>query len=97
MRRHAKTDDNQTEIVKALRAHGCSVVSLADVGGGVPDLLVGKYGRNYLLEVKDGRKPPSKRTLTADQIQWHARWKGHACIVHDIEGALAAVGIQVEG
>lgn len=41
MRRAARTDANQTAIVEALRKCGASVQSLAAVGKGVPDLLVG--------------------------------------------------------
>ena len=39
--RAARVDQNHVEIVKALRDHGAFVVSLATVGKGVPDLLVG--------------------------------------------------------
>lgn len=45
MRHAARTDRNQAEIVKALRAAGCSVQCLHAVGGGVPDLLVGLRAR----------------------------------------------------
>jgi hypothetical protein len=57
-------DDNQRQIVDALRRVGCSVWSLAGVGKGFPDLAVGFRGRNLFLEVKDGSKPPCKRRLT---------------------------------
>lgn len=40
MRRAAKVDTTQREIVETLRAHGCQVRSLASVGQGMPDLLV---------------------------------------------------------
>jgi hypothetical protein len=36
----------------------------SDVGGGFPDLAVAFCGRWYLVEVKDGLKPPSGRLLT---------------------------------
>ena len=65
MRRAAKVDANQTEIVKALRQVGASVQSLAATGKGCPDLLVGIRGLNFLIEVKDGAKPRSDRKLTA--------------------------------
>jgi hypothetical protein len=45
----------------ALRSAGATVQSLAGVGKGVPDLLVGFKGQTLLFEVKDGFKPPSKR------------------------------------
>ena len=54
MRRAAKIDANHGDIVEALRGIGCSVLSLAPLGKGAPDLLVGYWGRNTILEVKDG-------------------------------------------
>jgi hypothetical protein len=57
MRRAARTDSNQTEIVATLRSLGCSVQMLHAVGAGCPDLLIGIDGQNLLLEIKDGSKP----------------------------------------
>ena len=93
MRRAAKIDRNQPEIVAALRKAGCTVESLAAVGNGVTDLLVGRANTNYLLEVKDGERPPSERKLTKDQEKWHAAWRGHKAIVNNVQEALEAVGL----
>lgn len=93
MRRAAKVDANQALIVGALRACGAAVQSLAAVGKGCPDLLVGFKGRNLLMEVKDGRKPPSDRKLTPDQIEWHTAWAGQVVVVENVEQALAALVI----
>ncbi len=93
MRRAAKVDDNQSEIVAALRRVGCSVQSLAGVGRGCPDLAVGFRGRNFFLEVKDGSKAPSKRRLTPDEEAFHARWRGHVAVVETVEDALKTVGV----
>lgn len=97
MRRAARTDDNHTAIVQALRAIGCSVQSLAAVGKGCPDLLVGYKGRNIPLEVKDGSKPPSARKLTEDQIRWHGDWRGCVAVVCDVESAIRAVRMLEHG
>ena len=88
MRRAAKIDDNQNEIVQALRQCGASVQTLAAVGQGVPDILIGYRGRNLCVEIKDGSKSPSKRRLTADQVMWHRQWKGQVCVVESIDEAL---------
>lgn len=94
MRRAAKTDRNQDEIVQALRAAGATVQSLAAVGHGVPDLLVGFRGQTLLIEVKDSNQPPSKRRLTEDQIKWHGDWRGGPlATITDVEGALRAIGV----
>lgn len=89
--KHGKVDANQAQIVEALRAIGCSVQILSDVGGGVPDLLVGTgypngAPRNYLLEVKGehGRQ-------TIDQVDWHDAWRGQYAIVRSAEEAIRVV------
>lgn len=92
MRRAAKVDDNQAQIVDALRMVGATVQLLHAVGKGCPDLLVGYRGNNYTLECKDGAKPPSARKLTADQIEWHRDWRGQVAVVTDAREALLAIG-----
>lgn len=96
MRRAARTDGNQTPIVAALRAIGCSVQSLASVGQGVPDLLVGFMHKNFLLEVKDGDRKPSEQRLTTDEVLWHNAWNGKVAVVHNVKEALAAVGAEMQ-
>lgn len=91
MRRAAKVDANQAEIVSALRKIGASVQPLHAVGAGCPDLLVGWRGMTSLLEVKDGSKPPSARKLTEDQVKWHAEWRGQVAVVETIEQAIEAI------
>lgn len=91
MRRAARTDRNQAEIVEALRKLGASVEVLSGRGDGVPDLLVGHEGRNLLVEVKDGLAKPSARTLTSRQVEWHRQWTGQAAIVASVEEAIALV------
>lgn len=66
MRRAGRIDANQAEIVKALRAIGCSVQSLAGVGNGCADLVVNLTRRTtYSLKraeikevLKDGGEVP---------------------------------------
>jgi len=93
MRRAAKRDDNEGAIIDALRDVGCRVTQLS--GAGVPDLLVGRRGVTYLLEVKDPTKPKRDQRLTEPQVQWHGEWAGvggPCVIVRTIEEALRAVG-----
>ena len=91
MRRRARTDGNHGQIVEALRAAGCTVQSLAAIGDGTPDLLVGVDGRNLLVEVKDGSKSPSRRRLTDDERTWHAAWAGQVVVVATVAEALMVV------
>jgi hypothetical protein len=60
---------------------------LHQLGQGKPDLLVGFRGRNVLLEVKDGAKPPSRRKLTDDEADWHRDWRGQVDVVESKEEA----------
>ena len=94
MRKHGRTDANQAAIVKALRKAGASVQSLASVGDGCPDLLIGyRYG-NLLMEVKDPDQPPSKRKLTEGEELWHINWRGTVHIVESAETALSLLNLR---
>lgn len=84
--RGARVDSNQGDIVSALRRAGCTVQSLARLGDGCPDLLVGAHGRNYLLEVKG-----ATGTRTPAQLTWHGNWNGVVCIVRSADEALEIV------
>lgn len=88
--KHRK-DDNQNVIVAALEKAGCEVADLSAVGAGFPDLLVLRAGAMYLVEIKDGAKPPSARRLTIHQKRFHARWP--VAVVCDEIEALRAVGL----
>lgn len=92
MRLRARIDANQPQIVRALRKAGAKVESLAQLGKGCPDLLVGFRGVNYLFEVKDGDKIPSARKLTDDESKWHEEWRGQVSIIENIEDALKFIG-----
>ena len=93
--RAARIDANHEQVVSALRAAGASVQSLAGVGKGVPDLLVGFQGKTLLMEVKDGKKTPSERRLTEDQLKWHGAWRGGPLAVVDgVDAALRMLGVM---
>ena len=91
-RLRARVDSNQAEIVAGLRAAGCSVLPLHQLGRGVPDILIGTKRGNLLLEIKDGTKCPSARRLTVDEELFHAAWLGP----RDVAGSLVeALGCLV--
>ena len=80
MRRGCRVDDNQAEIVRVLRDMGAKVEDCSRMGSGYPDLNVIYRSRIVFAEVKDGRKPPSRRELTPDQVKFH-----EACAMHDVK------------
>lgn len=90
-RRASRVDANHDAVVSALRAAGACVQSLASIGRGCPDLLI-YFGDYYIFEVKDGNKPPSKRRLTKDQIEWRRAWKGPVVTVTSPDEALRILG-----
>ena len=93
MRLRARVDGNHAEIVAALRAAGCTVLHLHQVGGGCPDVLAGIEGRNLLIEIKDGSLPPSARRLTPAETEFQDAWGQHVAIVTSAEDALRLFGV----
>jgi hypothetical protein len=97
VRRAARRDANHREIGDFLRAHGWSVLDIADAGDGCPDYAVAKPGFACLVEVKDGTKPPSARALTPKEEQVKANWQGPYVIALDPEQCLAALYLAWKG
>lgn len=92
MRRRGRTDENQKEIVNVFRKLGFSVAITSMVGSGFPDIVIGKYKWNWLVEIKDGKKVLSQRDLTDDEEKFISEWKGSVFIVETIEQAIALAG-----
>ena len=86
-----RVDLNQSAVVKALRSVGASVEITNQQGDGYPDLTVGIFGKNYLMEVKNGKY----WKLTPDQVIFHDKWKGKIYIVETPDEALRAIGVEV--
>ena len=85
MRRAARTDSNQTEIIAALRKCGCTTLFL-NIGFGAPDLLVARANRMWLMElkVKDGK-------LRKIQEDWHRNWNAKVHVVRSVEEAIKII------
>jgi len=83
-RHNPKRDQNEREIVAALRLMGCKVLLLDQV-----DLLVLHQGSLYLMEVKTtkGRLTKSQEGLLAEG------WPLH--VVRTVDDALTILGISV--
>lgn len=84
MRKRGKVDSTQADIVEVLRECGFSVLSLASLGKGAPDLLVARSGRNMLIECKS---TPIGYKLTRDQKKFHERWNAHIFVLGSVEDA----------
>ena len=87
MRRAARRDENEPEIVAALRAAGATVEYLT-----VIDLLVGFRRRNFLLEVKHPDRRKAHKDRLERQADWRRAWNGQAVEIESVHEALAAIG-----
>jgi hypothetical protein len=97
MRKRGCVDENQPQLVRDLRRiPGVTVEVLSGLGKGVPDLLVGWQGRNYLLEVKNPAKPPSGQRLTNDEQEWHLDWRGQVAVVKTLADAVREMRIELK-
>ena len=89
MRRNARIDKNHPEIVEAFRKLGASVLSLAPLGRGIPDLLVAIGGVTWLVEIK------SKKGEENDlQLEWAENWRGARAVVRDTQGVETVVKLM---
>lgn len=91
MRRNAKIDANQPEIVKVFRDLQCSVRHTHQLPDGGGDIIVGCRNLNCLVEIKDGSKAPSERKLTEDEERFMKGWKGMYRVVNNVDEAIAVV------
>lgn len=84
-RNGASVDENEKEIVDALKAIGCDVVRI----GRPVDLLVGYRKFNFLIEVKrPGARP---RKDQQDQRDWIKNWRGQVRQLTTVEEAIRLV------
>lgn len=90
MRRNARVDGNQPELVDGLRRCGFRVEVVSMLGQGRPDLIVGRRGHLRWVEVKDPAKAPSKRRLTPDERAWHDKWPGYVITAETVEDVILA-------
>lgn len=81
MRRAARTDNNQKEIVKYIRSIGGLVLHLHTLKN-CCDILVGFRGVIYLFEIKNGAK--NKKKLTQGEVEFLRDWIGYS--LHVITG-----------
>ena len=100
-RQRPRRDDCEADIILALKAAGWSVQQIDSKD--VPDLILGKFGLNLLMEVLGTAKLKKNRErggLTEGQQKWHREWRGSVLTARTVpealekaEGALHRAGI----
>jgi Holliday junction resolvase len=93
MRVRGRIDDNQKEVVSQLRKLGVSVAITSMLGKGFPDLVLGHQNKNYLIELKDGNKTKSRKTLTEDEAKFFNDWKGQVDKCESLDDICKVIGI----
>lgn len=84
MRRAAKVDANQPEIVEFFRKAGAVVDIVSSLPGIGYDLICNYRGVVVLVEVKDGSRPPSERLLTRSELDAQLRHGTKYAVVSSI-------------
>lgn len=91
--RGKRVDANQVQIVEQLRRLHISVQYLHTIGKGCPDLLLGFRNKNFLIELKDSLKTPSKKKLTDDEQEFFNTWNGQVNKCETLDEILKVVGL----
>lgn len=91
MRKFGKIDSNQKAIIQRLREiPSLSVVSIASVGNGIPDIIIGYKNFNYLIELKSS----STSKLTEQEIKFVKGWNGNVAVCYNLDQVLQVIGID---
>lgn len=84
MRRAARADINQPDIVRKLRSMGASIWHTHTLGRGGPDIVIGYCGVNVLAEIKRDER----EQLTLAEYKFHAAWRGHIVTIRNERDAV---------
>ncbi len=95
MRVRGRIDDNQKEVVSQLRKLGVSVAITSMLGKGFPDLVLGHQNKNFLIELKDGSKTKSRKTLTEDEEKFFNDWRGQVDKCESLDDICRIIGIKM--
>lgn len=83
-RRAARTDENQTEVVKLFRQLGWYVLIVSQLKN-CCDIIVSRNGRTVAVEIKDGKKPAASRKLSPGEQEFKDKWQGEYALVESLD------------
>ena len=87
MIRAAKKDDNHHEVEKAFKDLGYITQDLSQLKNAC-DLLAVKGKRIFVVEIKDGKKPPSARKLTEGEEKFALKWGAHWALITSVNDVI---------
>jgi hypothetical protein len=94
-RRANRKDANHAAIARLLQQVGAHVIDAAVAPALGFDLLVVFRGQTYIMEIKDGSKPPCERQLTPNEQEQQAALAWHGVKYHVVlsaDDALKVIG-----
>jgi hypothetical protein len=92
MRKAARRDVGEKEIVEALRTRGATVYYLDDPC----DLLIGYNNKTMLMEVKNPNSAYGKKGFNENQQHFAENWKGGPfCLVDSPDSALRMLNLML--
>lgn len=88
----SKKDDNHKEVVDLFKKLGWSELDTSTLKKAC-DCFISNDIRGFLItvaiEIKDGKKPPSKRKLTEGEQEFKDRWRGYYEKVETLKDVIA--------
>jgi hypothetical protein len=75
-----RTDSNQKVITDCFRRLGYSIIDLSGIGGGCPDIEIGKHGINDLVEIKT-----ENGKLNELQLAFAAKWNAPVYLIRSVD------------
>jgi len=83
---HAKKDANHNQVQGMFSAFGFRTLDVSSMKCGF-DFIAWKKGRVFIVEVKDGSKPPSATKLTDKEIEAEKKYSGEYYVIFSSEQA----------
>lgn len=86
-----KKDDNHNEIVQVFREVGARILETYMVADTGCDFIALLNQRVFVVEVKDGSKPPSSRKLTLNEICAREYWAENFHVIESVDDAIKVI------
>lgn len=91
MRWNRRKDSNHAQIAEALTTAGCGVLDVSGLPNLGCDLVAWRAPNVWLIEIKDGAKPASRRYLTDSEARLKLLYPAEFRIVASVDEALRLV------